>query len=96
MALGMDMGPIFNSTLEELEIQLRPGDLVLQYTDGISEAANHEQEEFGLERLYDVVERYGRHEAEYLLFKIDKAIYEFCEGARQRDDMTMLAFKVSD
>jgi serine phosphatase RsbU (regulator of sigma subunit)/rubredoxin len=94
MALGMDMGVIFTNSIEELEIQLISGDMLLQYTDGVVESMNHEREEFGLERLYKTVEKFGGAEAEYLLYQIEKAIYDFSEGAKQKDDITMIAVKV--
>ncbi len=94
MALGMDAGPVFAKSLEELEIALRAGDVLLQYTDGVPESMNHDREEFGLERLYGAVERFGKEEVEYLLYQIERAIADFREGARQKDDITMVAIKV--
>jgi len=94
MALGMDEGPIFDSSLEEVEVTLLPGDLVLQYTDGVTEALNPRNEQFGDDRLYRVVERFGRYEAEYLLWRILRALDTFREGRRSTDDVTLVAFKV--
>jgi serine phosphatase RsbU (regulator of sigma subunit)/rubredoxin len=94
MALGMDAGAIFQQSIEEVEVRLEPGDLVFQYTDGVVESMNHEKEEFGLERLYATIEQYGQDEAEYLLYQIEKAIQDFREGARQKDDVTMVAIRV--
>lgn len=94
MALGMDPGPIFQQTIEECEIELLPGDLLIQYTDGVNEAMNAAREEFGLERLLATVERYGMHEAEYVLYKIERALEEFQGECDQEDDITMIAAKV--
>ena len=94
MALGMDAGGIFEDSIEELEIVLQPGDLVVQYTDGITEAMNHENEQFGHERFYAVIEEHGHQEAEYVLWKIEKAVQAFVGQRAQADDMTMIAFKV--
>lgn len=94
MALGMDEGPSFEKTIEEVEVTLRPGDLVLQYTDGITEAMNARNEPFGHERLYAVLEEHGRHEAEYVLWRIEKAVEAFRGREPRRDDMTMIALKV--
>src|SRR5205807_8548782 len=76
MALGMDAGPIFRESIEELELALRPGDLLVQYTDGVSEAMNPAREEFGLNRLSRVIEEHAADEAEYVLWKIEKALEE--------------------
>jgi serine phosphatase RsbU (regulator of sigma subunit) len=94
MALGMDAGPIFRDSIEELEIALRPGDLLVQYTDGVTEAMNGKREEFGLRRLSQVIEEHGHDEAEYVLWKIEKAIEQWTGGAPQKDDVTMIAVKV--
>jgi sigma-B regulation protein RsbU (phosphoserine phosphatase) len=94
MALGMDEGPSFEQTIEEVEVTLRPGDLVLQYTDGITEAMNARNEPFGHDRLYAVLEEHGRHEAEYVLWRIEKAVEAFRGREPRRDDMTMIALKV--
>jgi serine phosphatase RsbU (regulator of sigma subunit)/rubredoxin len=94
MALGMDPGPIFQQSMEEVSIKLEPGDLLFQYTDGVTESMNHDKDEFGLERLYAVIDAYGGAEAEYLLYQIEKALADFSEGAKQKDDITMVAIKV--
>lgn len=94
MALGMDPGDVFDQTIQERTIGLLPGDLVVHYTDGVTEAMNPRNEQFGLDRLYQVIEENGRHEAEYVLWKIEKAV-EAHRGRQPRtDDVTMVAFKV--
>ena len=94
MALGMDEGPIFEQTLEEVEIALLPGDLVIQYTDGVTETMNLKNEQFGRERLYQVIEENGHFEAEYVLWKIEKATEAFRGERRRTDDLTLVAVKV--
>jgi sigma-B regulation protein RsbU (phosphoserine phosphatase) len=94
MALGMDAGPIFRESIEELELALRQGDLLFQYTDGVTEAMNAKREEFGIERLSKVIEQWGQHEVEYVLWKIEKAIEEWTGGAPAKDDVTMIGVKV--
>ncbi|RMG15649.1 MAG: serine/threonine-protein phosphatase [Planctomycetota bacterium] len=94
MALGMDEGPLFEQMLEELEVALRPGDLLLQYTDGVTESMNADAEQFGAERLYAVVEEHGHHEVEYVLWKIEKAVQRFRGKCPRSDDFTMIGIKV--
>ena len=94
MALGMDEGPIFEQTLEEVEMALLPGDLVVQYTDGVTETMNARNEQFGRDRLYQVIEEFGHQEAEYVLWKIEKATEAFRGDRRRSDDLTLVAFKV--
>ena len=51
MALGLDRGSLFRDSLEEFNCPLEPGDLVVFYTDGVTEAMNESHEEFTLERV---------------------------------------------
>ena len=94
MALGMDEGPLFEQTLEEMEVALVPGDLVLQYTDGVTETMNGKNEQFGRDRLYRLIEEVGHLEAEYVLWRIEKATEAFRGERRRTDDLTLLAVKV--
>ncbi|RME77140.1 MAG: hypothetical protein D6776_00045 [Planctomycetota bacterium] len=94
MAIGMVEGSEFSASLEEVELQLVPGDMLLLYTDGVTEAMDHDGEAFGLERLCAVVAAHGGKEAEYLLYQVEKALRDFREGAQQHDDITMVAVKV--
>jgi rubrerythrin len=96
MALGMDAGPIFRESIEELELALRTGDLLVQYTDGVSEAMSPTREEFGIERLGAVIEEHGHNEADYVLWRIEKALDEWMAGSPPKDDITMLAVKLLD
>ncbi|MEZ0227834.1 MAG: PP2C family protein-serine/threonine phosphatase [Planctomycetota bacterium] len=94
MALGMDAGPIFRESIEELELALKPGDLLVQYTDGVTEAMNGKRDEFGIERLSAIIEEHGHNEVEYVLWKIEKAIEQWMGGSPPKDDVTMIAVKV--
>ncbi len=74
---------------------MRPGDLLVGFTDGISEAMNPNEEEWGeeavleeLKKLDAVVKRYFEH--------IVAAADEFADGAKQHDDMTMIVVRVNE
>jgi sigma-B regulation protein RsbU (phosphoserine phosphatase) len=95
IALGIDKGPVFNRSLEEMELQLAPGDMLVQFTDGVVEANNRRKEEFGIERISDTVRKYGTHESKYLSHMLDMAVQEFREGVPAEDDVTVLCVKVS-
>jgi sigma-B regulation protein RsbU (phosphoserine phosphatase) len=68
--------------------------LLVQYTDGVTEAMNPKREELGLDRLSEVIQQHGHNEVEYVLWKIEKAIEEWTGAAPQKDDVTMIAVKV--
>ena len=94
IAVGIDKGPVFNRTLEEMEVQLASGDMLVQFTDGIVEAVNRKKEEFGTERLYATIQQYGTHEAKYLTHMIDLTLKDFTGEAPVEDDVTIMCIKV--
>lgn len=65
MVLGIDRGPIFDTTLESRAFELARGDLLVLFTNGLAEARAPSREEFGIERMHQLARRYGAHEAEY-------------------------------
>ena len=92
MALGVDGGSLFNQALEEVQIELKSGDAIILYTDGITEAMNERDEEFGFQRLLEIVQKGGG--SSDLVAKIDHEVGEFIGGIPQRDDITLVVLKV--
>jgi sigma-B regulation protein RsbU (phosphoserine phosphatase) len=84
----------FEELLEEESIELSPDDVVVLYTDGISEAMNLESDLFGELRLSRLVEEHGHLESGELRERILREIEAFVGGADQHDDMTMILIKV--
>jgi serine phosphatase RsbU (regulator of sigma subunit) len=73
---------------------LEPGDAVLLYTDGVTEAHSPGGEQFGLGRLTDLLEREsaGGHEPEELLRRLVRAVLDH-QGGQLRDDATLLLLR---
>ena len=94
IALGLEQGNIFPSTIEEKTITIEKNDVFLFYTDGFNEARNHSSEEFGEERLMALVKTYDKLSAENLLKKIREEIQDFTAGVSQHDDMTAVIVKI--
>lgn len=94
MVLGMEAGSAFDRFLEEVTVELRPGDLVLQYTDGVLETTNVFREEFGLSRLQRAVTRLGRQDLDACLDGIEGLLEQFRGDGPQEDDVTLLAMRV--
>ena len=84
----------FAELLEEERIQLQPGDVIVLFTDGITEAMNGESDLFGDARLRRLVEEHGHLESGELRERILREIESFVGGADQHDDMTMILMKV--
>jgi sigma-B regulation protein RsbU (phosphoserine phosphatase) len=93
-AKGIALGVMSDMEFEQREITLRVGDIVILYTDGVTETINRKGEMFGQERLNEIVENNRDIPAVALLRKIEKAVVDFSEGQPQFDDLTLLAVKV--
>jgi len=71
------------------EVELAPGDLVVMFTDGITEAMNAKEEEFGEARLIETVRTYHHAPVSELLARITAAVENF-SGGRPQDDLTLV------
>ena len=94
VGLQIDDGTMFDSLLQEQTISLEPGDLVVWFTDGISETMNEAFDCFGEERLAQVVEQYAHLPFDQLRSYILAELRAFAGGADQHDDMTMILMKI--
>lgn len=93
--LNSSCPPIGLSPQESCELdsaELQPGDVVVFYTDGLIEAENGSGEEFGLERLSELVRRDSSLSAENLMENVYNAAADFCRDDF-RDDVTVLVVK---
>jgi len=94
LGLRIDDGERFSSLLSEVTLALRPDDLLVFFTDGISEAMNERSECFGESLLAELVEEHGHLPIGELRERILREIAAFVGGAPQHDDMTMILLKV--
>ncbi len=78
----------------QAEIPLESGDLLLAFTDGISEAMNNEDEEFDESRLIQTLRELNARTAADLISGILDRVDRFTSGARQHDDMTLVVVRV--
>lgn len=72
-------------------IRLQPGDTIVMYTDGVTEAMNGENMMFDVQRLENVICNHTNHEPQDLLLAVMEAVEQFVDGAEQSDDITMMA-----
>jgi sigma-B regulation protein RsbU (phosphoserine phosphatase) len=94
IALGLDKGTLFDMLLQEQNVNLGAGDLLFQYTDGVNEAMNNQKEEFGEERLKEVIRKYAHLPVDAFLKSLDREIRDFTEGFPQSDDITAVVVKI--
>ena len=83
------------SRYEVFTAQLAAGDAVLFATDGLTDARNAQQEEFGMEQLVQVCARHRKEPAENLMSLIFEALDTFVAGAPQHDDITAAILKIA-
>jgi predicted ATPase/serine phosphatase RsbU (regulator of sigma subunit) len=93
---GPALGILDSFRFEEGEVDLFPGDLLVMYSDGITEAMSPSHELFGRERLADLLQS-GRHlPAAELTSKVVQAVRRHEQGAPQSDDITLVALRRLD
>jgi serine phosphatase RsbU (regulator of sigma subunit) len=89
--LGIFPDAEFSRDLEEKSVRLAPGDLFMQYTDGLNEMKNSSAEEFGIERMMQIAVDDAAGGARHFIKKIKRYLSEFKGDEPQSDDLTILA-----
>jgi sigma-B regulation protein RsbU (phosphoserine phosphatase) len=92
-AQGIALGVMDDINLEEVELNLANNDVVVFYTDGITEAINGKEEQFGRERLIKLITQNSNLTAQELIDKIKHAVTDFTQGQEQFDDLTLVVLK---
>jgi serine phosphatase RsbU (regulator of sigma subunit) len=92
LGLGKNMG--FSSRLEEKTMPIKSGDVLLLYSDGITEAMNSRNHLFNLSRLESALKESADFSAEKIVERINHRLGEFVRSEELHDDVTMLAVKV--
>ena len=92
---GLPLGSFQGATYDEVTMPLAHGDVFVFCTDGIFEATNAEGEEFGAERLIEVVQAHREARARAIVDAVFEAVRLFRGDARQGDDMTAVAVKIT-
>jgi serine phosphatase RsbU (regulator of sigma subunit)/Tfp pilus assembly protein PilF/HAMP domain-containing protein len=77
----------------EEELDLRMGDTVIVFTDGLTEARNFQKQEFGIEKIIDYAQEYGHLEVEQLVEGLYQEVLSFIGSAPRHDDVTLFAFR---
>ena len=94
----LKIGGIVLGFLEEFDytqetISIQPGDLLLLYSDGVTESMDANEEEFETERLAEVVLQNREESPDKIIDKIIEAVQQFSGNAPQMDDITLMIIK---
>ncbi len=89
---SMVVGIMEDMEYEETSWKLGPGDRIFIYSDGVTEAENSLGEQFGNDKLVDILNEVSDRSQKEVLEHVGKAVSEFAAGADQSDDITMLGF----
>ena len=91
LVLGVvpDLGPY----VEEKQLELAPGDALLVYTDGVTEAIDQQRQAFGMEQTEELLLRHGHEPAPTIVGRYLEALELHAGGATQHDDITLIALR---
>ena len=91
---GLVLGAEDTENYEQAEVQLRSGDLVVFYTDGITEALNAREEIFGTKRLIALLRRIGKISSAEIIVRLINEVHQFTKSTRQSDDISIIVLRV--
>jgi len=92
-ATGVALGVFEEAPYQPKTAQLYPGDILVLYTDGITEAINGDEEEFGERRLRDLILAHAALPAQALADRVLEAVADFAGDADSFDDATLMVIK---
>lgn len=93
LALGISHTDFFSETLEEISLDLKEQDIIVLYTDGITEAKNFELEDFGEKQLEKIIVENSRSEPDEISTEVIKQVTLFSQSLAQYDDITLVILK---
>lgn len=92
---GVPLGLLPEATYEQIDIELEPGDLLVLYTDGFTEAESPQGEEFGAQRLVEACAELARRPLAELTAELERRLDAFTAGAPLSDDRTLVLLRRS-
>ncbi len=93
MALGIDSGEVFDRICADFEFSLAPGDFLLLYTDGATEALDAAGDEFGPERLVRALQANASGTSAHVIRQLTEDVKAFVGAYPQHDDITLIAIR---
>ena len=93
MAVGIDSGRAFNRVTADFSVSLEPGDCLVFYTDGVTEALNRAGEEFGMEAMKRAIQASAPQGAAAIVRRVAEEVRAFMGDHPQHDDITLIAIR---
>jgi len=87
---GMILGILPMAQYQEAEVMLEPGDVLVLFSDGVTEAVDPEDHDFGEERLAKLVASMRERPATEIVQEVHRAVHAFTQGAPPADDITVV------
>jgi sigma-B regulation protein RsbU (phosphoserine phosphatase) len=91
--VGIDSGAVFNRVLRDTALQLSPGDALLLYTDGVTEALDKAGDEFGLDAMVASIRQAAGEGASAIVKRVTEDVRAFVGDHPQYDDITFIAIQ---
>jgi serine phosphatase RsbU (regulator of sigma subunit) len=92
---GTIIGMFPQANYEEATVNLRAGDVLVVFTDGVTEALNPREEEFGEERLRELLRRVAHLPVDEMSSRISQELRDWIDDAAQYDDLTFIVMKAN-
>ena len=94
IAVGLENGGRFETEIEEIQLNPRPGDVLVFYTDGVIETMDQEQNQYGELALNKIIHENVRLTADGLKDAILRDLAQFRGNTPPHDDLTLLVVKI--
>lgn len=94
MGLGLESEKLFDDHLEETELNITDDNVFVFYSDGLSEAMNKNREEFGTDKILDIINSNRQNSCSMIQAEIINSVTDFRGNAEQNDDITLVITKI--
>jgi len=95
-AKGSILGIFEGMKYQGLNVNLEKGDKVLLYTDGLIECQSNDGSRYGEDNLLDLIKKYGELDVNEFVENIYRDVHAFMQGRKLDDDLTMVAFELTE
>ena len=92
---GIAVGALDDAEYTQVVLQLSPSDVIVLYTDGITEAINDREEMFDVPRFIEIIRKNGDSSAQEIVDEIIRSVFAFTGSQPQFDDITLMVVKAS-